>query len=658
MNLNLKLHWENSPAPIGVKGVNKIEVSLPLGAMIVDPTSSVTKAYVDDGDFAVKAYTDFQLTFKSNVSDLVQLEVDLQHDLSQKADTSALLLKADKTELEAKANVDYVESVKYNLIDYIDDSLESKANAVDVDNMFDELSVEIQGKADSSYVDNAISLAVSGKADQTYVDSEVSDLQSQLNLKPTKTYVDTQDENIVALVDQKADALAVTQALSNKADLVGGKVPASQLPASLDDVLEGTYINPTVFHDIGGNPYTPESGKLYISVDTNKTYRWTSTIFAEVGGFSSVVLGETSSTAYRGDRGKAAYDHSTSNGNAHNATTTDIPEGTRLYFTEDKVRATPISNVALVNTPISASDNMQQALGKLQGQVNVKTSLTLGNTAYTAMAGNTTTSGISEGSNLWFTPYRAVHSNLTGITFTDSSQVTQSDTVISSIGKLQNQVNTKTSLTLGNTSTTALAGNSTTSNVSEGSNLYFTDARAKTSALSAPLTGLNTSTGGVISASDTVVGALGKLQNQVTIGGGGGGGSAPVWVNLTSVGTVKAYVGVNTLQLARWNGMLMIRGTYTPTTSIANLSELFRITDANYKPVSYNATGNARLLQMIPIYNTSNSIKQIGLITSANISNLATALVADVTFETKAIIYTSDGTINIPPTIIGTLAVP
>ena len=59
MNLNLKLHWENSPAPIGVKGVNKIEVSLPLGAMIVDPTSSVTKAYVDDGDFAVKLIQTF-----------------------------------------------------------------------------------------------------------------------------------------------------------------------------------------------------------------------------------------------------------------------------------------------------------------------------------------------------------------------------------------------------------------------------------------------------------------------------------------------------------------------------------------------------------------------------------------------------------------------
>ena len=651
MNLNLKLHWENSPAPIGVKGVNKIEVSLPLGAMIVDPTSSVTKAYVDDGDFAVKAYADTQLSTKASLTDLVQLEADLQYDLSQKADTSALLLKADKA---------YVDSQDLFIIQGVGEALANKAEQHTVDSMFDELSIEIQGKADSSYVDNAISLAVSGKADQTYIDSEVSDLQSQLNLKPTKTYVDTQDGNIIALLDQKADALAVTQALSNKADLVGGKVPASQLPVSLDDVLEGTYVSPTVFNDMGGNLYTPESGKLYISVDTNKTYRWTSTIFAEVGGSGGgVVLGETSSTAYRGDMGKVAYDHAISNGNPHNATTTDIPEGTRLYFTEDKVRATPISTVALVNTPISASDNMQQALGKLQGQVNVKTSLTLGNTAYTAMAGDTTTSSISEGSNLWFTPYRAVNSALTGITSTDSSQVTQSDTVISSIGKLQNQVNTKTSLTLGNTSTTALAGNSTTSNVSEGSNLYFTDARAKTSALSAPLTGLSTSTGGVISASDTVVGALGKLQNQVTIGGGGGG-SAPVWVNVSTVGTVASgYVSAVKVQVARFQGMLWFKGAFNIFSSIDANSELCRITASAYKPYVYSTTGNARIVTVLNSYNmTTTTAKPIGCSALGNIVSPVQASTVDVIFETKVPLSTTDVTINIPPTVIGTLAVP
>ena len=81
-----------------------------------------------------------------------------------------------------------------------------------------------------------------------------------------------------------------------------GKVPSSQLPSFVDDVLE--YDNQSSF------PTTGESGKIYIAKDTNKTYRWSGTAYVEIS--SSLALGETSSTAYRGDRGKIAYDHSQS----------------------------------------------------------------------------------------------------------------------------------------------------------------------------------------------------------------------------------------------------------------------------------------------------------------------------------------------------------
>ena len=92
---------------------------------------------------------------------------------------------------------------------------------------------------------------------------------------------------------------------------VTGKVPSSQLPSYVDDVIDGYY------KDADGkfykeNTYTTEivgeSGKIYISLDTNIQYRWTGTAFAALGG--ALQLGETSSTAYRGDRGKIAYDHS------------------------------------------------------------------------------------------------------------------------------------------------------------------------------------------------------------------------------------------------------------------------------------------------------------------------------------------------------------
>ena len=85
-----------------------------------------------------------------------------------------------------------------------------------------------------------------------------------------------------------------------------GKVPSSQLPSYVDDVLE--YDSKSAF------PATGESGKIYVAKDTNKTYRWSGTAYVEIS--ESLALGETSSTAYRGERGKAAYDHASSKGSA------------------------------------------------------------------------------------------------------------------------------------------------------------------------------------------------------------------------------------------------------------------------------------------------------------------------------------------------------
>lgn len=81
-----------------------------------------------------------------------------------------------------------------------------------------------------------------------------------------------------------------------------GKVPSAQLPSFVDDVLE--YSAKTSF------PTTGEAGKIYVDTTTNLTYRWSGSAYVEIS--ASLALGETSSTAYRGDRGKTAYDHSQS----------------------------------------------------------------------------------------------------------------------------------------------------------------------------------------------------------------------------------------------------------------------------------------------------------------------------------------------------------
>ena len=74
-----------------------------------------------------------------------------------------------------------------------------------------------------------------------------------------------------------------------------GKVPAAQLPSYVDDVLE--------FENKAAFPTKGEADKIYVAKDTNLTYRWSGSTYVEIS--VSLALGETSSTAYAGDKGKA-----------------------------------------------------------------------------------------------------------------------------------------------------------------------------------------------------------------------------------------------------------------------------------------------------------------------------------------------------------------
>ena len=114
------------------------------------------------------------------------------------------------------------------------------------------------------------------------------------------------------LASQKGAANGVAELDAN------GKVPTSQLPAYVDDVLE--YDNKTSF------PASGETGKIYVAKDTNITYRWGGSEYVEIS--ASLALGTTSSTAFRGDYGNTAYGHSQkTSGNPHNVTKSDIGLG-------------------------------------------------------------------------------------------------------------------------------------------------------------------------------------------------------------------------------------------------------------------------------------------------------------------------------------------
>ena len=158
------------------------------------------------------------------------------------------------------------------------------------------------------------------ETDMTTVKSAVTTIQDDYVPKTRKVNGKSLSADItLSASDVKAIPISQKGTSNGVAELDGnGLVPSSQLPSYVDDVLE--YDTKTDF------PTNGESGKIYIATDTNLQYRWTGTQYAEIS--SSLALGETSSTAYRGDRGKIAYDHSQkASGNPHNVTKSDVGLG-------------------------------------------------------------------------------------------------------------------------------------------------------------------------------------------------------------------------------------------------------------------------------------------------------------------------------------------
>ena len=119
-----------------------------------------------------------------------------------------------------------------------------------------------------------------------------------------------------------------------------GLVPSSQLPSYVDDVLE--------YDKLASFPKTGESGKIYVAQDSNKTYRWSGTAYVEIS--ASLALGETSSTAYCGDRGKIAYDHS------QKAHVTGVKGDSETAYRTGNVNITK-ANVGLGNVPNVATND-------------------------------------------------------------------------------------------------------------------------------------------------------------------------------------------------------------------------------------------------------------------------------------------------------------
>lgn len=134
-----------------------------------------------------------------------------------------------------------------------------------------------------------------------------------------------------------------------------GKVPASQLPSFVNDVLE--------YDTLSNFPAKGEDGKIYVTLDTNLTYRWTGTQYIEIS--QSLAVGETADSAFAGSRGvaieRAIQQEVTDRVNAINSkvdkTTTinNKPLSSNITLDKYDIGLSNVDNTSDLNKPISTA---------------------------------------------------------------------------------------------------------------------------------------------------------------------------------------------------------------------------------------------------------------------------------------------------------------
>ncbi len=255
---------------------------------------------------------------------------------------------------------------------------------------------------------------------------------------------------------------------------------------------------------------TAETGDIAVRTDLNKSYILKvndPTIFAN---WQELLTPTDTILSVNGQTGVVVL------------TTTNISEGTNLYYTQGRFDT---AFAAKTTTNLTEGTNLYYTQARFDS-------------AFTAKS----TTNLSEGTNLYFTTARVLATALTGFVASTNTTIAATDTVLQAFQKAQAQVTAREpSITSGTTSQywrgdksfqtldtlavientnlyytqgrfdTAFSAKSTT-NLTEGTNLYFTTARV----LATALTGFAASTNTAIAATDTVLQGLQKLQAQVT----------------------------------------------------------------------------------------------------------------------------------------------
>ena len=205
----------------------------------------------------------------SNKTNEVQKKAENAYNLAKKADSEHFSGKYDDLENKPIEN----ESVENTL--YIAD---------------------VQGNIIARFDSNGLS--ITNVNSKEFFENDVSLNNKYSTIEKANSLTSSLDEISLALSENTygfAKTSSVGQASGIAPLDATGKIASSYLPSYVDDVLEYT--------NRGSFPTTGETGKIYINISDGKTYRWSGSTYVEIS--ASLALGETSSTAYPGDKGAA-----------------------------------------------------------------------------------------------------------------------------------------------------------------------------------------------------------------------------------------------------------------------------------------------------------------------------------------------------------------
>ena len=186
---------------------------------------------------------------------------------------------------------------------------------------------------------------------------KAKDDEYQQNFDEIKDQWAAGDAEVKKYVDELKDQVGKANGLATLDK--SGKVPTDQLPAYVDDVLEYTHKDHDGHEADPAATYFPEqgeSGKIYVDTTSGITYRWSGTQYVEIS--SSLALGETDSTAYKGSDGKKNRDALKS---LPNSFVTDFVDGSQEYTDlEVKFKYKQAKRKASTEGEVGSTDNNLQ----------------------------------------------------------------------------------------------------------------------------------------------------------------------------------------------------------------------------------------------------------------------------------------------------------